>query len=139
MKCLWDRKFIEEVMSLTPEFCREIKELREMGYKTDEAIQMIKNKNQVNRDRYLVEAMGWEWSEEDEWWYVPGDYPSKDIPNFSTWEDFGGLWTWAKEQEWWNNFLTGTNWDFIVELINPDKFANALYEFLKERHEESDT
>jgi len=91
-----------------------------------------------DRDKFLTEwQMGWEWSEEDGWWCVPNDYPSHDIPNFSTWSGFGKLWEWAKGQSFWGEFKyylrndTNIKWISMEDCINPDNFANALYEFLK--------
>lgn len=67
------------------------------------------------------------------------------IIDFSTWEGFGNLWEWAKEQEWWPQIIgeiVADKWDgplrnvfsskSIGENINPDNFANVIYEFLKE-------
>jgi len=60
--------------------------------------------------------------------------------NFSSWQGFGQLWEWAVRQEWWVEFvnergvLSGMGVDDAVYIdvcfINPDKFANALYEYL---------
>jgi hypothetical protein len=77
-----------------------------------------------------------------------GFYPEEN--NFSTWADFGKLWEWAQTQEWFYQFTQYTHgedsylteqyncfWDlwnsFFKEYANPDRFANALYEFLKAR------
>ena len=64
--------------------------------------------------------------------------------NFSTWTGFGKLWSWAKEQDWWpsfkeisigvdDEFNIPDGWPIDEEYIDPDKFADALYKFLKER------
>jgi hypothetical protein len=51
------------------------------------------------------------------------------------------LWEWAQEQEWWGEFMdvcwtdgefAGTETSFLSHYINPDRFANAVYEFLKD-------
>ena len=67
--------------------------------------------------------------------------------DFSTPEGFFKLWNWAKEQEWWTIFRKSQIhrkivkhdrgekdiWGLIpAELINPDTFANAIYNYLKE-------
>lgn len=70
-------------------------------------------------------------------------------PDFSTWTGFGSLWEWAQKQEWWFEF----GWEFYPQVatipedtlgehreiamlssfINPERFAIALYNFLKEK------
>jgi hypothetical protein len=109
------------------------------------------------RDKFLTEAMGGCWHdfrEHDE--YVPGmgtylvDRCTKcklllrDFQpiNFSTWEGFGKLWEWAQKQDWWESFVDDDmyqrghrNWLFPVAWIHPDRFADALYKFLKARSE----
>lgn len=107
------------------------------------------------RDKFLTEAMGECWHE--------GVHPllkstctkcgaefTQTIQiihrNFSTWRDFGYLWDWANNQEWWQyefyenekhsfktNTCNDTIWSFDITLINPDKFADAVYEYLKGR------
>lgn len=59
--------------------------------------------------------------------------------DFSTWKGFGKLWEWAQEQKWWADFVS-EKMQTKVELqlntysiINPDVFADAVYEFMKER------
>jgi hypothetical protein len=101
------------------------------------------------RDKYLTEAMGEEcWHE----WVYCGeskaictqcntDYTiSKDRNDFSTWEGFGKLWEFCKKQEWYYNFLKTvcpykTDYPSVIheDYIHPDRFADAVYEFLKER------
>jgi len=108
-----------------------------------------------DRDKFLTEAMG-------ECWHGISDYSEKE-QNYSTWQGFGKIWEWAKVQEWWGDFIyykqsmftvskgeilggTASNPVYehvinvdskflakIIDLINPDTFADALYEFLKER------
>lgn len=73
--------------------------------------------------------------------------------DFSTWTGFGKLWEWGQKQEWWESFIiegdfthswgTGlipseheASWiTAMLDIVNPTNFANALYEFLKEREE----
>jgi hypothetical protein len=75
--------------------------------------------------------------------------PEPTQNDFSTWPGFGKLWEWAQQQEWKVQFAkylgcsycvssdpaqTGIS-SLRVEFIHPDRFANAVYEFLKERTE----
>jgi hypothetical protein len=97
------------------------------------------------RDKCLTEAMGECWhtikhhcSCCDDWCSVCGiDAPEQN--DFSTWEGFGKLWEWAQKQEWYYNFLKTvcpykTDYPSVIheDYIQPDRFANAVYEFLKE-------
>lgn len=82
-----------------------------------------------------------------------GDDPHTNV-ELNTWEGFGKLWEWASSQEWWDTpswaeesyeqrkhklndsficyygFHEGSD---ALELINPDRFADAVYKYLKER------
>lgn len=52
-----------------------------------------------------------------------------------TWDDFGVAWEWAIKQEWFDVFCGSKPhkaWTYPIGLINPDRFADAVYEFLKE-------
>lgn len=79
----------------------------------------------TERDKFLTEAMG-------EYW-VNIDYHNQN--DFSTWEGFGKLWEWCKQQSWLGNFeynyggikCIGVFADYM---INPDKFADAVYNYL---------
>lgn len=51
--------------------------------------------------------------------------------SFSNWNGFGKLWEWTEKQEWFKDFWA-TIKDTKQQYINPDRFANAMYEFLKE-------
>lgn len=72
--------------------------------------------------------------------------------DFSTWEGFGKLWEWTQEQDWFDLFQCEIYYhdyrkhnyhkgdekldnDEVLRnvLVNPTNFANAVYEFLKER------
>ena len=65
-----------------------------------------------------------------------------------TWDDFGIAWEWAIKQEWWfkfNKFLiekvtfscVPKNEEHLsglripVNYVNPERFADAVYKFLK--------
>jgi hypothetical protein len=95
----------------------------------------------IKRDKFLTEAMG-------ECWHVGAPnfcVKCKDAfefgtfqNNFSTPDGFFKLWKWAQEQEWWENFrmltFTGATWiGHEDRFINPDRFADAVYAFLKEQ------
>lgn len=53
---------------------------------------------------------------------------------FSTWDGFGKLWNWSKTQEWWADFMSRDvdTVDFYELLIDPDHYADAIYELLAE-------
>lgn len=72
------------------------------------------------------------------------DEPPTGGFNFSTWKGFGKLWEWVQQQEWWKAFVAkegvyspemsyckGEHFWFESSLINPDKFAETVYNFLK--------
>jgi len=115
-------------------------------------------KGQMKRDEYLTEKMGLCWHEK-KWCgfsalmgmeyagckycgfkdHIPAglDFPNID---FSTWQQFGQLWEWSIKQDWWGSFLSKFTMggemgeelpDYLGRLINPNKFADALYKYLK--------
>ena len=92
------------------------------------------------RDKFLTEAMGWKhWNSiGDKHYYIPTDFVPRDpelMLDFSTWDAFGVLWNWAQQQEWWTAFAfkhTGHGTFYPDGLIHPDRFADAVYNFLKE-------
>jgi hypothetical protein len=68
------------------------------------------------------------------------------VVDLSTWEGFGWAWERAQEKEWWWKFLcqnlySKESWDDLTpndndgmlyeELVNPTRFFDALYDFLK--------
>lgn len=104
------------------------------------------------RDKYLTEAMGLCYHDIK----LKSDYPRDTLISycsicgeeyvgnidFSTWEGFGKLWEWAKEQKWWDEFRRSLaiGFDqiiyFVADLephIHPDRFADAVYNFLRRR------
>lgn len=114
----------------------------------------------TERDKFLTEAMGGCWHElvDPGTGLIFGpNYrapecscgktlsrmtPLHNNPDFSTWQGFGKLWTWAKEQGWWEGFLFDlgsinirTRDQLVIhpDYINPDHFADAIYDFLKDR------
>lgn len=114
----------------------------------------------TERDKFLTEAMGECWYE---WKRSCGCCPGYckkcgadegfvENNDFSEWEDFGKLWTWAQKQEWFDLFQCCLYYheylkhchrpgderldnDKVLhnELIHPDRFADAVCAFLKER------
>ena len=57
--------------------------------------------------------------------------------DFSTWKGFGTLWEWAYKQNWWKPFVFKCNliddvYHMNTSVVNPDKFADAVYQYLKE-------
>lgn len=109
----------------------------------------------MTRDQFLTEkVLGECWHEWEEYWSesklinrlrckkcgkdICYGCRSINMPNFSKWEVFGKLWNFCKEQEWWENFLFSAIridklpvHDAVVELINPDVFADAIARFHK--------
>ncbi|RLB94674.1 MAG: hypothetical protein DRH26_00535 [Deltaproteobacteria bacterium] len=71
--------------------------------------------------------------------YNPEEAKKYEHNNFSTGDGFIKLWSTAMEKDWWSNFcrIYGTDgcncWLSEIEIIYQDRFADALYEFLKER------
>lgn len=115
----------------------------------------------TDRDKYLTEAMGECWHEDNGMELAA--YTSclncgvvlrvnddgllleiKRNTDFSTWQGFGKLWEWAKshgarwamagELQCGRSSVNGGKFlSLPEELINPDRFANAVFEFLKGR------
>ena len=105
----------------------------------------------IERDKYLTEQMGECWHELAGKKRLVCSKCLKLFVNhtdFSTWEGFGKLWDWSQKQEWWDTFVMKelhyshrTHYDGVNyvyenrlddELVNPDRFADAVYEYLKE-------
>ena len=91
----------------------------------------------TERDKFLTEAMG-------ECFEVYGrnkngeprrcNYCDNPLAtDFSTWEGFGKLWTWAQKQGWWIKIMLRFQNEGFYHYIHPDRFADAVYAFLKER------
>ena len=87
-----------------------------------------------DRDKFLTEAMGECWHQRQR----HGTYLYYKNNYISTWQGFGKLWEWAEDQKWWDEFVDKDlvsrghkPWLFPLGWINPNNFANALYEFLK--------
>jgi len=115
----------------------------------------------VDRDKFLAEAIGGFWHYSvytgagnecscGKWW----SECSKKYPDFSTWEGFGKLWEWIEKkttdceeyEEWAERFFFSLQIEVLsigyripiipLKYITPDKFADALYKYLKREHEE---
>ena len=74
--------------------------------------------------------------------YNPG--PNWVRQKYDDWQSFGKLWEWAQKQEWWSSFVAkktpsnmrpmcGFGQPQLDLYIHPDRFADAIYTFLKER------
>lgn len=107
----------------------------------------------IERDKFLTEAMGEQWFCYD---VIVGyemdryDFPTTQKPikrknttnDFSTWSDFGKLWEWSQKQSWWKDlkesfpcWIGKEQMDccwHTEAIINPDKFADIVYDYLKE-------
>lgn len=98
----------------------------------------------TEQDKFLAEAMGGWWHYSvytgrgnecscGKWW----SECSKNHPDFSTWEGFGKLWEWSSKQEWWDEFKYSLGYSPVENeglgdsYIHPDRFADAVYNYLK--------
>jgi hypothetical protein len=111
----------------------------------------------IERNRFLTEAMNECWHEflqvpkpfdegtkESDICAKCGEEKPVAYNNFSTPDGFFKLWSWAQKQEWWADVV---RWDFFIDeegitnganfiqeaMIDPDRFADAVYQFLKEK------
>lgn len=86
-----------------------------------------------NRDKFLSEMMNLVYhepyfdSDENTW---VGECEQKWNVNFSTWVGFGKLFEFCQTQKWWDEFVYDTL-PVDHSYINPDKFADTVYEFIK--------
>lgn len=103
----------------------------------------------IKRDKFLTEYIGECWHETigspaGGYCWKCQDSHSKMEPlpnnNFSEWDNFGKLWNWANYQNWFGTFLRNivppydkNNMVIFCYMINPDKFADALYKYLKDK------
>ena len=89
------------------------------------------------RDRFLIDAMGWTYEGHRDGairYRSKYGYAKENSYAVAGWGYFGMLWEWAQDQEWWADFMSRDvdAVDFFEELINPDRFADAIYLLLKE-------
>lgn len=115
----------------------------------------------TERDKFLTEAVGECWHEDiineyevsctccRKYAFGGGDFVKEYLTNktrlefacnnnnFSTWTGFGKLWEWTmtwssyKINEFYDTVVTDTWAGFTLNLVNPNRFANAVYEYLK--------
>lgn len=93
------------------------------------------------RDKFLTEAMGEAWWSHEVTYGRQGDkwlYKTQTPNNFATWQDFGKLWEWSQQQHWWTTLVAYTliansASEMYMTYINPDRFADAVYKYLKEK------
>jgi hypothetical protein len=104
----------------------------------------------IERDKCLVEAMGWKhWNSiGDKHFYINHDESDiysdpKLLPDFSTWENFGILINWLRDfsdskyeqfkfKFMMNSNLSGAMGHIRLSALDPDRIANSLYKQLKE-------
>ena len=102
--------------------------------------------NNEDVNKFLTKQLGecWhEWTEVKTGYYICNNCGQLGFicaNNFFTWEGFGKLWEWSTKQEWWQGFLNKHDVSpdfrfrgFDTDLINPTNFANAIYEYPKEK------
>lgn len=104
------------------------------------------SKSITERDKFLTEAMGLCWHE-GRWYgfYWCCSNCDTTLPrnadnniDFDSWPGFGILWEWSLKQEWWISFISHIGSPYALTVIqytyiNPSRFADAVFEFLKER------
>ena len=105
----------------------------------------------MTRDKFLTEAMGYEFYDGAGFYVLPSkptmEYSVKASGiDFSSGNNFFILWEWSQKQAWWNifalEFFPSKYKTFLASeerelyllsmFINPDRFADTLCEFLKE-------
>jgi len=99
----------------------------------------------TERDKFLTLAIGECWHSLNEYARCSGCGRQFTIVrrghhvnnNFSTPDGFFKLWDWAKKQEWWSVFEGRVTVFFggMAAVISQDRFASAVYEFLKSNGE----
>jgi hypothetical protein len=88
------------------------------------------------RDRFLIEYFGGCWHDISFKTGICTKCHKSDlvIKNLSSWQGFGWLWEHCTTSynPWWDDFAE--DWDEVpMILIHPDRFADAVFKFLKER------
>lgn len=91
----------------------------------------------TERDKFLTEAMGECWHDCYNYLCIHCEKMFPDSNNnFSTWEGFGKLWKWSKKQEWfWRGVMRRIDHQVREEFVNPDTFADVIYNYLKEQQQ----
>ena len=110
----------------------------------------------VNKDKYIVERLGHCWHTYNplEFDYpfhcsgchVPLAKPPNENIDLTTWEGFGWLWEEIERRDDWEEFKgwlshgytikVGVGWIFDEYFINPTRFRDAVYDFLKGQGDE---
>lgn len=92
--------------------------------------------NLEERNRFLVEVMGYTYIGSAGDGVIIIRFPEFEQEHFYPWDYFGLLWEWAVAQEWWDKFLYFSSdtlpWNpstIHTHKINPGEFADALYNF----------
>jgi hypothetical protein len=90
--------------------------------------------DEQKRNKFLTEAMGVCWHGDNCKHHDPRDLIRLCPFDFSTWKSFGELWEWAQKQDWFDSFLyevrvTHESDALDTDLIHPNRFADAVYEF----------
>lgn len=101
----------------------------------------------IQRDKYLLKKMGVQFTKPTHGSCCTCQtcgWPYDDCVcmEFCEWEGFGLLWEWANQQNWWNEFWRVSFDDYlevddVMKLINPDKFADAVFSYLIGKDNES--
>jgi hypothetical protein len=89
--------------------------------------------NYYERDKFLTKALGYKIHDDNE--VYPANESRLFAPlDFSCWEGFGKLWEWTQQQEWRQDFCKTFygHYDLLL-LIQPDRFADAVYNYLQEK------
>lgn len=103
----------------------------------------------TERDRFITEYFSECWHESSDNRYCDKCYAGLSYnKKFSTWEGFGWLWEKCKEKDWWFNFVKWVerqnlyegpdgrhyiNAFWYLNLPDPDRFADAVEQYLKEK------
>jgi hypothetical protein len=117
-----------------------------LGLNIGNDVNVIRRIMMIERDRFLTEAIGECWHEKvdrfigNQNFYICSkcDIPHHVLqghglhPNYSAWNGFGKLWDWCLKQEWWDTFVYN-NLPVDHSYVNPDKFSDILYKYLKEQ------
>lgn len=106
----------------------------------------------IERDQFLTEALGACWHDvhRDSWENDYGDLVieyrcvkckalSPMQNDFSTWNSFGWLFEKCQSKDWWDAWVDATvrtcftRAEALNKYISPDRFANSIWEFLREK------
>lgn len=95
----------------------------------------------TERDKFLTKVMGECWHKSElfiddyhdqvDWRCAYCTITNLNNNDFSTWAGFGKLLTWCKEQD--DEFLCKN--EMCLAYLTPDRFATAVYNYLKEKQQ----